>query len=130
MNTAAREIPLKKLAAEKPLVQAGENIAVFGAGGQIGHALRPLLDEIYPKQVIYCDAGNNAKKSGFVDLDITSEANVKDFLKQHNVKVVINLAALLSIATTGKPEAALNVNLWAAVNLMKIAGECGVRKVH
>jgi nucleoside-diphosphate-sugar epimerase len=132
MNSAGgnNEARLLSLTKEKPLVSQDETIAVFGAGGQVGHALRPLLDTYYPGRVAYCDAGGNAKKNGFADLDITDEAKVTAFLKERNVKAVINLAALLSVATTAKPGTALNVNLWAAIHLMKSAQECGVRKVQ
>jgi hypothetical protein len=46
------------MAHEDPLVTGGEKIAVFGAAGQIGHKLKPVLDGLYPNHVIYCDAPN------------------------------------------------------------------------
>ena len=52
---------LKRMAKEMPIVGRDENIAVFGAAGQIGVKLKPILDKLYPVQVVYCDQPSIAK---------------------------------------------------------------------
>jgi len=119
------EIRLKQMAKETPLVTGDEKIAVFGACGQIGSKLRPVLESLYSGKVIYCDTGKalkDPKNSDVIDVNITNEQDVRTFLsdKKKNIKVVINLAALLSGAADQFPDLAHKINFNAPLDLMKL----------
>lgn len=105
-SIVTNEMRLEKMRNETPLVTGDEKIAVFGAGGQIGTKLKPLLEKLYKGRVIYCDAPGLAEKKEMTPLDITSESDVRSFIRTNNVKVIINLAALLSAAADEKPDLA------------------------
>ncbi len=117
---------LGKLANDAPLVTGGETIAVFGAGGQIGSKIFPELKRLYGDRVLPCDITD---KDGMNKLDVTKEDDIRQFIKTHNVKVIINLAALLSAAAQEKPELAHKINFLAPRSVMDIARQEGVRKV-
>src|SRR5689334_21986180 len=129
-SVLTNEMRLQRMVRETPLVTGDEKIAVFGAGGQIGHKLKPVLEALYPGRVIYCESGPTAQVRGYVPLDVTKENEVREFLQGNNVKVVINLAALLSAAADKDPMTALKVNFVAPIKLLEIAKEVGVRKVQ
>ncbi len=122
---------LQKLAREKPLIQVadGEKILILGAAGQIGEKLSPILKQLYGKEnIILADTENAALNNpGMIPLDVTKTSQVIEYIKQNNVKVVINLAALLSAASEQSPNAALQVNLRAANDLMFELNEEKVR---
>jgi hypothetical protein len=119
------EMRLAQMAREMPLVKGDEKILVFGANGQIGNKLVPVLNKLYGKNVIYCDIGEAAQKKGMIDLDVTDEKAVREFItnKKNNVKVIINLAALLSAVADQKPALAHKINFDAPRNLMKIMND-------
>ena len=122
---------LEAIVKANPLVSGDERIAVFGAGGQIGTKLRPYLDKYYPGQVEYCDFGKGAIANKMHDVDVSSEKSVTDFVEKHHVKVIINLAALLSGAAQENPEVAYWVNVEAPLQLLSIARnpKIGIRTV-
>lgn len=130
MSLSRNELELDTQRRKHPVVGDGEKIAVFGAGGQIGTKLRPVLERLYPGQVIYCESGPTAAERGFTPLDVTKEDEVRTLIRDNNVKVIINLAALLSAAADKNPAAALKVNFAAPLKLLEIAKEEGVRKVQ
>jgi hypothetical protein len=113
------------------LVSGDEKIAVFGAGGQIGTKLRPYLDKYYPGLVEYCDFGKGAVAHKMHDVDVSSEKDVTAFVEKYNVKVIINLAALLSGAAQENPEVAYWINVEAPLQLLSIARnpKMGIRTV-
>ncbi len=116
---------LKRMVGAMPLVTGDETIAVLGAGGQIGSKILPELERHYPGQVLACDFG----KPGYHDVSVTNKDDVRKFIKEHNVKVIINLAALLSGAAENNPKKAHEINYLAPRDIMEIASEGGVRKV-
>lgn len=123
MSGLTNEMRLSKMAHDKPLVRGDEKIAVFGAGGQIGTKLKPLLEKLYKGKVIYCEAPAVIEKrpsEGFVELDVRNREKVKTFLKNNKVKVVINLAALLSGAAARDPKNAYEINVDAGRKLLDI----------
>ena len=117
-----------------PLVTGDEKIAVFGAGGQIGTRLKPLLEKLYGGKVLYCDSrpggAEATKAAGFEPVDVTDMAAVGDFIRKNNVKVVINLAALLSSVAEQHPELARKINVEAPLNMIMHAQDWGVRKLQ
>jgi nucleoside-diphosphate-sugar epimerase len=129
MNVLTNKMRLSNMAHNNPLVTGDEKIAVFGAGGQIGTKLKPLLEELYQGKVLYCDAPGFAEKKGMLPVDITNPEKVTAFIKENNVKAVINLAALLSAAADEHPELARKVNLFAPLQLMEICHKEGVKRV-
>lgn len=120
------EMRLERLVKKTPLVKGDEKIAVFGGGGQIASYLLPELNRLYPGRVIACDISN---KNGMTKLDVTNEADVCTFIKDNNVKVIINLAALLSGAATEKPQLAHKINFLTPLTLIEVAQKTGVRRL-
>lgn len=126
---ASNELRLAQKAKTQPLVTGDEKIAVFGAGGQIGTKLKPLLEKLYPGKVIYCDAPQFAAKKGMTPLDVTDDAAIRGFIKQNKVKAIINLAALLSAAADEHPDVAFQINSVVPLTLMKTSKDMGVRSL-
>lgn len=127
MAALTNEMKLEQMAKnrETALVTGDEKIAVFGAGGQVGTKLKPLLERIYPGKVIFCEAPAIAEKKGMVPLDISDESALRAFLtdKKNNVKVVINLAALLSGAADQYPDLAHKINFKIPRKIVDIMDE-------
>lgn len=135
MPHQTNEIRLRALCGRAPLVTGKEKIAVFGAAGQVGTKLKPLLDRLYPGQVVYCESPQHPNaaalvKNGFKLLDVTSEAEIGTFLKEKKIKAIIHLAALLSAAADQDPELAHHINLIAPMHLFEIAKKSGVEKLQ
>ncbi|MFW0777026.1 MAG: NAD-dependent epimerase/dehydratase family protein [Rickettsiales bacterium] len=131
MSTAlTNEMRLRKAKTLAPLVTGDEKIAVIGAGGQIGSKLRPVLDNLYPGQVVYFESGPTAEARGFKQLDVTKREDIRAAIKDNNVKVVINLAALLSKKAQENPDLAREINTYAPNSILRVARDEGVRKVQ
>ena len=67
------------------------NILVTGSNGQLGRCLANVLEEEYPKtkhNYIFVDHN---------ELDITSQVEVSDIVREHNIKAIINCAAYTNV---------------------------------
>lgn len=123
----ARE-SLKKLKEQNPLVTGDEKILVIGAKGQVAQFLVPALKELYPNNLILTDATKKPEDKDIELLDVTKDDQLKHFIsKDKNVKVIINLAALLSGLAEEKPALARAINIEAPKKILELAKEAGVK---
>jgi len=113
---------------ERPLVSGDEKILVLGAGGQVANYLVPDLKKYYSGQLLLTDVKADADKN-IQALSVTDPKNIRQFIKDNNVKVIINLAALLSGAASKDEDRAMEINIQAPIAILKIAEEEAVRKV-
>lgn len=116
-------ISLEESIKKHPLVKNDEKILVLGAKGQVAGYLVPELRKYYPNNLLLTDVGltQKHKDAGLTELDVTDTAAIRDIIVKNNVKVVINLAALLSAGAEKNPELAHRINVEAPRNLLQIA---------
>ena len=97
-------------------------VLVTGANGQLGSALRRVLDREMPGEAIY---------TGREDLDLTDAAAVEVFMRDREVTHVVNCAAYNAVdrAEEEKRECAL-VNTDAVKNLAAAADLLGAKIIH
>ncbi|MDE7141549.1 MAG: dTDP-4-dehydrorhamnose reductase [Muribaculaceae bacterium] len=97
-------------------------VLVTGANGQLGSALRRLLDKEMPGEAIY------ASKE---DLDLTDAAAVEEYVRGNEVTHIVNCAAYTAVdrAEEEKRECAL-VNTDAVKNLAAAADLLGAKIIH
>ena len=97
-------------------------VLVTGANGQLGSALRRVLDREMPGEAIY---------TGREDLDLTDAAAVEVFMRDREVTHVVNCAAYNAVdrAEEEKRECAL-VNTDAVKNLGAAADLLGAKIIH
>lgn len=95
---------------------------VTGANGQLGSALRRLLDREMPGEAIYTD------KQG---LDLTDAAAVEKFIRDNDVTHIVNCAAYTAVdrAEEEKRECSL-INTDAVKNLAVAADMLGAKIIH
>lgn len=97
------------------------NILVTGANGQLGTHIR-LRSASSPNQYFYTD---------FQELDITSREDVEDFVRQHNIDVVINCAAYTDVNRAESDEATADtLNSTAVGYLANAMASVGGLLVH
>ena len=125
---AANEKRLKTLVKERPLVTGADSIIVFGAGGQIGTKMRPLLEHCYPGRVIYCDHGQRVA-DGMIDVDIRDADAVRSCITKNKGAVIINLVALMSGVAQARPALAYEINVKSQHQLFQIARELDLKAV-
>ncbi len=97
-------------------------VLVTGANGQLGTALRTLLDREMPGDVIY---------TGKEELDLTDAEAVERFIRDNEVTHIVNCAAYTAVdrAEEEKRECAL-VNIDAVKNLAAAADLLGAKIIH
>lgn len=97
-------------------------VLVTGANGQLGSALRRLLDREMPGEAIYTD------KQG---LDLTDAAAVENFIRDNDVTHIVNCAAYTAVdrAEEEKRECSL-INTDAVKNLAVAADMLGAKIIH
>lgn len=95
---------------------------VTGANGQLGCALRRLLDREMPGEAIYTDKQ---------ELDLTDAAAVENFIRDNEVTHIVNCAAYTAVdrAEEEKRECAL-INTDAVKNLAAAADLLGAKIIH
>lgn len=95
---------------------------VTGANGQLGCALRRLLDRKIPGEAIYTDKQ---------ELDLTDAAAVENFIRDNEVTHIVNCAAYTAVdrAEEEKRECAL-INTDAVKNLAAAADLLGAKIIH
>ncbi len=97
-------------------------VLVTGANGQLGCALRRLLDREMPGEAIYTDKQ---------ELDLTDAAAVENFIRDNEVTHIVNCAAYTAVdrAEEEKRECAL-INTDAVKNLAAAADLLGAKIIH
>ena len=95
---------------------------VTGANGQLGCALRRLLDREIPGEAIYTDKQ---------ELDLTDAAAVENFIRDNEVTHIVNCAAYTAVdrAEEEKRECSL-INTDAVKNLAAAADLLGAKIIH
>lgn len=97
-------------------------VLVTGANGQLGCALRRLLDREIPGEAIYTDKQ---------ELDLTDAAAVENFIRDNEVTHIVNCAAYTAVdrAEEEKRECSL-INTDAVKNLAAAADLLGAKIIH
>lgn len=111
-----------------------ETILVTGASGQIGSELVPALRKIHGQdKVIASDVADPApalRNAGpFERLDVTSRQDLARTIKNHRVKIIYHLAAILSATGEKFPQRAWEVNINGLYNVLEASRELGVKQV-
>lgn len=97
-------------------------VLVTGANGQLGCALRRLLDREIPGEAIYTDKQ---------ELDLTDAAAVENFIRDNEVTHIVNCAAYTAVdrAEEEKRECSM-INTDAVKNLAAAADLLGAKIIH
>tara|TARA_B100001287_G_scaffold174368_1_gene146949 strand:- start:15028 stop:15873 length:846 start_codon:yes stop_codon:yes gene_type:complete len=98
------------------------NLLVTGANGQLGSEIK-LIAPNYPQyNFFFTDAE---------DLDITKHEIVKDYIKSHNINIIINCAAYTAVDNAEyEPEISNEINHLAVSNFAKLAVEFKIKLIH
>lgn len=95
-------------------------ILITGANGQLGHDFQKLLNEINEEYIA----------TDVQDLDITDIDKVRDFVKNKNIKLIINCAAYNNVdKAEDEPELCRKLNTCAPRDLAIIANEIGAEYI-
>ena len=98
-----------------------KNILITGANGQLGTAFKKIS----------CQSDYNFLFKEKKDLDITSYFNLKEFLNENKVNVLINCAAYTNVNNAKKNKDISNdVNNTAVGNIAKLCYELNIQLVH
>lgn len=108
------------------------NVLVTGGCGFIGlHVIKKLVDEGYepiayditiPQAELIKDFyGLKVDKVKFIKGDITEVLKVLEVIKKYDIKNVVHMATLLTVASEENPYKAFKVNVDATVNLLEIS---------
>lgn len=97
-------------------------VLVTGANGQLGTALRALLDREMPGEAIYTDKE---------ELDLTDAEGVERFIRDNEITHIVNCAAYTAVdrAEEEKRECAM-INIDAVKNLASAADLLGAKIIH
>ena len=108
--------------AYKPWLES--KILVNGCQGQIGVPLvRYLSKELGAENIIATDVMDQKFDfpCRFEKLDIVDEQKYRSLVKNNNVNYIVHLAGILSAAGEKNPDLAIDVNVFGAVNGLRIA---------
>ncbi|MBQ3438106.1 MAG: dTDP-4-dehydrorhamnose reductase [Fusobacterium sp.] len=95
-------------------------ILITGANGQLGHDFQKLLNEINEEYIA----------TDVQDLDITDINKVRNFVKDKNIKLIINCAAYNNVdEAEDEPELCRKLNTYAPRDLAIIANEIGAEYI-
>jgi dTDP-4-dehydrorhamnose reductase len=102
-----------------------KNILVTGANGQLGYALRVLVEEdLSLKNINFYFTDRNK-------LDITDSIAVKKYISDNNVDAIVNCAAYTAVDNAeNNKESAIKVNKEAVENLANIAKTSNLFLIH
>lgn len=108
------------------------NILVTGSNGQLGSELRMLNDEFFSQRVQNTRMLNY--KCFFTtseNLDITKHEEVKDFIANNSIDIIINCAAYTAVDKAEEDEVnADKINHLAVKNLATIAKDKSIKLIH
>lgn len=96
------------------------NILITGSNGQLGREIKSIAE--LNSKFIFTDKE---------ELDITIEENIRSFVKENDVKSIINCAAFTNVerAEIDKQEA-LKLNSKSVLNLIRICEEFDLKLIH
>lgn len=108
-----------------------EKILVIGALGQIGKELTEALRKKYGSEcVIASDIREpDFDNAPYLKLDVLDKAALIDCIEQNQVKVIFNLAAILSAKGEENPPLAWKINMDGLLNSLEAAKTCGVTRI-
>ena len=108
-----------------------ETILVIGALGQIGQELTEALRLTYSdNRVIAADIRTPEKfVPPFVQLDVLDKSALISIINKYEVKVIFNLAAILSAKGEKDPQLAWKINMEGLLNSLDAARETDIRKI-
>ncbi len=99
-----------------------ENILITGANGQLGSELRSINEGRSQYNIYYTDVE---------ELDITSADAVQAFVSEKQIAKIINCAAYNEVdRAESEPDAAIRLNVMAAMNLAEAAARNGAWLIH
>ncbi len=108
-------------------------ILVIGAAGQIGTELIEQLSIQYGKDRIV-GADLNPPDAlpdirDYVKLDVLDKEALAQLVDQHEIKIIYNLAAVLSATAERIPEKAWNINMGGLFNVLELAREKELERI-
>jgi nucleoside-diphosphate-sugar epimerase len=108
-------------------------ILVTGALGQIGSELTAALKKIYgEKNVITSDVKTSDISEEFLPyetLNVLDKARLAEIVKNHDIKIIYHLAAILSAAGEKNPNLCWDVNMAGLHNVLEVARELAVKQI-
>lgn len=108
-------------------------ILIIGAAGQIGTELTEQLSIQYGKDRIV-GADLNPPDAlpdihDYVKLDVLDKEALAQLIDQHDIKIIYNLAAVLSATAERIPEKAWNINMSGLFNVLDLAREKKLERI-
>ncbi len=98
------------------------NILVTGSNGQLGSEIKALASKYANHSFIFTDVA---------ELDITNHLAVKEFIKIHSIKTIINCAAYTAVDKAEEQfDVANKINHLAVANFAQIAKENSIKLIH
>jgi nucleoside-diphosphate-sugar epimerase len=110
-------------------------LLVIGAAGQIGNELVEALRARHGGERVVAGCRTTAPEAAIADsgpveyFDATDSAAVEDVVRRHDVKVIYNLATILSGEGEQKPQLAWHVNIASHKAVLDIAVDRGLDQV-
>ena len=102
------------------------NILVTGAGGQLGNEMQIVSREQKNDRYFFTDVCE-----GYAKLDITDLRLIREFVKEHEIKAVVNCAAFTNVdAAETAGEIVETLNAGAPENLAVVMKETGGLLIH
>ena len=106
------------------VVEMEGNILVTGATGAIGRNLVPLLRVRYGNDKVIAGYNTRVPEEGpKVNVDVSDIGALRDIVREHEVRSIYHLAALLSVAAEKDPDAAERVNTQGLRNVLDVMAE-------
>jgi len=97
------------------------NILVIGVNGQVGSEIKELSSN-YDYNFLFTTSK---------ELDITEHKKVKEFIKENNIKTIINCGAYTGVdKAEDEKELANDINHLAVKNLAILSNEFGIKLIH
>ena len=97
------------------------NILVIGVNGQLGSEIKELSSN-YDYNFLFTTSK---------ELDITEHKKVKEFIKENNIKTIINCGAYTGVdKAEDEKELANDINHLAVKNLAILSNEFGIKLIH
>ncbi|HIH88822.1 TPA: NAD-dependent epimerase/dehydratase family protein [Candidatus Bathyarchaeota archaeon] len=106
-------------------------ILVTGSYGQIGSELTPRLRELYGKENVIASGRKvpSVDRGPFEILDVNNIKRLDEVVVEHDVEVIIHLAALLSASGEKNPNLAWHVNIDGLYNVLEVAKNRKLKRV-
>jgi len=110
------------------MINKKEAILVTGGSGFLGAEVCRQLNAI-GRQVINVDLKSSSESEiNSISADITNYDQLEAIFKDHEIKIVIHLAALLNTTANQHPDLAFRVNVLGSYNLLELARLYGVKR--